>query len=140
MKIDNIHSVWTLVKISHISLSILFIVQTADNSHCAVSPASAFAIATAAAGHGSPPGEKSLPKIIPNIKIFSEGKYFLGIYLNPKQPLICYYNLHGVFLSWFHLRPMWNICNLTPLIWRFFLKLFRNHCLYERQKLQYWRN
>uniref|UniRef100_A0A8C3L1L6 Ras protein specific guanine nucleotide releasing factor 2 n=1 Tax=Chrysolophus pictus TaxID=9089 RepID=A0A8C3L1L6_CHRPC len=30
--------------------------QTADNSHCAVSPASAFAIATAAAGHGSPPG------------------------------------------------------------------------------------
>uniref|UniRef100_A0A8C3CKQ9 Ras protein specific guanine nucleotide releasing factor 2 n=1 Tax=Cairina moschata TaxID=8855 RepID=A0A8C3CKQ9_CAIMO len=31
-------------------------VQTADNSHCAVSPASAFAIATAAAGHGSPPG------------------------------------------------------------------------------------
>jgi len=35
-------------------------VQTADNSHCAVSPASAFAIATAAAGHGSPPGEKNL--------------------------------------------------------------------------------
>uniref|UniRef100_A0A8D2N6C2 Ras protein-specific guanine nucleotide-releasing factor 2 n=1 Tax=Zonotrichia albicollis TaxID=44394 RepID=A0A8D2N6C2_ZONAL len=31
-------------------------VQTADNSHCSVSPASAFAIATAAAGHGSPPG------------------------------------------------------------------------------------
>lgn len=31
--------------------------QTADNSHCSVSPASAFAIATAAAGHGSPPGE-----------------------------------------------------------------------------------
>ncbi|XP_049504847.1 ras-specific guanine nucleotide-releasing factor 2 [Panthera uncia] len=30
--------------------------QTADNSHCSVSPASAFAIATAAAGHGSPPG------------------------------------------------------------------------------------
>ncbi|XP_005288239.2 ras-specific guanine nucleotide-releasing factor 2 isoform X1 [Chrysemys picta bellii] len=30
-------------------------VQTADNSHCSVSPASAFAIATAAAGHGSPP-------------------------------------------------------------------------------------
>uniref|UniRef100_A0A8C0JQP2 Ras protein specific guanine nucleotide releasing factor 2 n=1 Tax=Canis lupus dingo TaxID=286419 RepID=A0A8C0JQP2_CANLU len=29
---------------------------TADNSHCSVSPASAFAIATAAAGHGSPPG------------------------------------------------------------------------------------
>uniref|UniRef100_A0A8C0FEK3 Ras protein specific guanine nucleotide releasing factor 2 n=1 Tax=Bubo bubo TaxID=30461 RepID=A0A8C0FEK3_BUBBB len=29
--------------------------QTADNSHCSVSPASAFAIATAAAGHGSPP-------------------------------------------------------------------------------------
>jgi len=28
----------------------------ADNSHCSVSPASAFAIATAAAGHGSPPG------------------------------------------------------------------------------------
>uniref|UniRef100_A0A8C3KZ50 Ras protein specific guanine nucleotide releasing factor 2 n=1 Tax=Chrysolophus pictus TaxID=9089 RepID=A0A8C3KZ50_CHRPC len=39
-----------------LSLSILFTVQTADNSHCAVSPASAFAIATAAAGHGSPPG------------------------------------------------------------------------------------
>ncbi|NWI52641.1 RGRF2 factor, partial [Calyptomena viridis] len=31
-------------------------VQAADNSHCSVSPASAFAIATAAAGHGSPPG------------------------------------------------------------------------------------
>uniref|UniRef100_A0A452GBF0 Ras protein specific guanine nucleotide releasing factor 2 n=1 Tax=Capra hircus TaxID=9925 RepID=A0A452GBF0_CAPHI len=30
--------------------------QTADSSHCSVSPASAFAIATAAAGHGSPPG------------------------------------------------------------------------------------
>ncbi|XP_072462361.1 ras-specific guanine nucleotide-releasing factor 2 isoform X5 [Notamacropus eugenii] len=30
--------------------------QTADNPHCSVSPASAFAIATAAAGHGSPPG------------------------------------------------------------------------------------
>ncbi|XP_066887341.1 ras-specific guanine nucleotide-releasing factor 2 isoform X5 [Kogia breviceps] len=30
--------------------------QTADNSPCSVSPASAFAIATAAAGHGSPPG------------------------------------------------------------------------------------
>ncbi|EMP29536.1 Ras-specific guanine nucleotide-releasing factor 2 [Chelonia mydas] len=35
-------------------------VQTADNSHCSVSPASAFAIATAAAGHGSPPGENNL--------------------------------------------------------------------------------
>ncbi|KAJ7423666.1 Ras-specific guanine nucleotide-releasing factor 1 [Pitangus sulphuratus] len=35
-------------------------VQAADNSHCSVSPASAFAIATAAAGHGSPPGEKSV--------------------------------------------------------------------------------
>ncbi|PKU38430.1 ras-specific guanine nucleotide-releasing factor 2 [Limosa lapponica baueri] len=34
-------------------------VQTADNSHCSVSPASAFAIATAAAGHGSPPGERN---------------------------------------------------------------------------------
>ncbi|XP_060617702.2 ras-specific guanine nucleotide-releasing factor 2 isoform X1 [Anolis sagrei] len=31
-------------------------VQATDNSHCSVSPASAFAIATAAAGHGSPPG------------------------------------------------------------------------------------
>ncbi|KFO09369.1 Ras-specific guanine nucleotide-releasing factor 2, partial [Balearica regulorum gibbericeps] len=31
-------------------------VQTGDNSYCSVSPASAFAIATAAAGHGSPPG------------------------------------------------------------------------------------
>ncbi|KAF7250541.1 Ras-specific guanine nucleotide-releasing factor 2 [Varanus komodoensis] len=31
-------------------------VQTTDNCHCSVSPASAFAIATAAAGHGSPPG------------------------------------------------------------------------------------
>lgn len=30
--------------------------QVADSTHCAVSPASAFAIATAAAGHGSPPG------------------------------------------------------------------------------------
>ncbi|XP_052599559.1 ras-specific guanine nucleotide-releasing factor 2 isoform X3 [Peromyscus californicus insignis] len=30
--------------------------QAADSSHCSVSPASAFAIATAAAGHGSPPG------------------------------------------------------------------------------------
>uniref|UniRef100_A0A8B9SYF7 Ras protein specific guanine nucleotide releasing factor 2 n=1 Tax=Anas platyrhynchos TaxID=8839 RepID=A0A8B9SYF7_ANAPL len=40
----------------NLSLSVCFTVQTADNSHCAVSPASAFAIATAAAGHGSPPG------------------------------------------------------------------------------------
>ncbi|KAG7476921.1 hypothetical protein MATL_G00087900 [Megalops atlanticus] len=31
-------------------------VQTAENSRCSVSPASAFAIATAAAGHSSPPG------------------------------------------------------------------------------------
>uniref|UniRef100_A0A803T8H6 Ras protein specific guanine nucleotide releasing factor 2 n=1 Tax=Anolis carolinensis TaxID=28377 RepID=A0A803T8H6_ANOCA len=31
-------------------------VQVTDNSHCSVSPASAFAIATAAAGHGSPSG------------------------------------------------------------------------------------
>uniref|UniRef100_A0A803TE39 Ras protein specific guanine nucleotide releasing factor 2 n=1 Tax=Anolis carolinensis TaxID=28377 RepID=A0A803TE39_ANOCA len=30
--------------------------QVTDNSHCSVSPASAFAIATAAAGHGSPSG------------------------------------------------------------------------------------
>uniref|UniRef100_A0A670J6Q7 Ras protein specific guanine nucleotide releasing factor 2 n=1 Tax=Podarcis muralis TaxID=64176 RepID=A0A670J6Q7_PODMU len=30
--------------------------KATDNSHCSVSPASAFAIATAAAGHGSPPG------------------------------------------------------------------------------------
>ncbi|KAG8130945.1 hypothetical protein E2320_017647, partial [Naja naja] len=30
-------------------------VQVTDNGHCSVSPASAFAIATAAAGHGSPP-------------------------------------------------------------------------------------
>ncbi|XP_058025248.1 ras-specific guanine nucleotide-releasing factor 2 isoform X2 [Ahaetulla prasina] len=30
-------------------------VQVTDNGHCPVSPASAFAIATAAAGHGSPP-------------------------------------------------------------------------------------
>uniref|UniRef100_A0A8C0XDX4 Ras-specific guanine nucleotide-releasing factor 2 n=1 Tax=Castor canadensis TaxID=51338 RepID=A0A8C0XDX4_CASCN len=30
-----------------------------DNAHCSVSPASAFAIATAAAGHGSPPGEST---------------------------------------------------------------------------------
>ncbi|KAM6149114.1 LOW QUALITY PROTEIN: ras-specific guanine nucleotide-releasing factor 2 [Erethizon dorsatum] len=30
--------------------------QAADSTHCSVSPASAFAIATAAAGHGSPPG------------------------------------------------------------------------------------
>uniref|UniRef100_A0A8C6IK07 RAS protein-specific guanine nucleotide-releasing factor 2 n=1 Tax=Mus spicilegus TaxID=10103 RepID=A0A8C6IK07_MUSSI len=30
--------------------------QVADSAHCSVSPASAFAIATAAAGHGSPPG------------------------------------------------------------------------------------
>ncbi|XP_029412070.1 ras-specific guanine nucleotide-releasing factor 2 isoform X6 [Nannospalax galili] len=30
--------------------------QVADNAHCSVSPASAFAIATAAAGYGSPPG------------------------------------------------------------------------------------
>lgn len=36
-----------------------FAVQATDNCHCSVSPASAFAIATAAAGHGSPPGEPS---------------------------------------------------------------------------------
>ncbi|XP_050009851.1 ras-specific guanine nucleotide-releasing factor 2 isoform X5 [Alexandromys fortis] len=30
--------------------------QATDSPHCSVSPASAFAIATAAAGHGSPPG------------------------------------------------------------------------------------
>uniref|UniRef100_A0A8U8CBT3 Uncharacterized protein n=1 Tax=Geospiza parvula TaxID=87175 RepID=A0A8U8CBT3_GEOPR len=41
----------------NVFLSFPFTVQTADNSHCSVSPASAFAIATAAAGHGSPPGE-----------------------------------------------------------------------------------
>ncbi|XP_006870648.1 PREDICTED: ras-specific guanine nucleotide-releasing factor 2 [Chrysochloris asiatica] len=36
--------------------------QTADNGHCSVSPASAFAIATAAAGHGSPPGFNNTEK------------------------------------------------------------------------------
>ena len=40
-----------------ISILLKYPGQTADNSHCSVSPASAFAIATAAAGHGSPPGE-----------------------------------------------------------------------------------
>lgn len=30
-----------------------------DNTRCSVSPASAFAIATAAAGHGSPPPENT---------------------------------------------------------------------------------
>ncbi|XP_032966393.1 ras-specific guanine nucleotide-releasing factor 2 isoform X2 [Rhinolophus ferrumequinum] len=34
--------------------------QAADSSHCSVSPASAFAIATAAAGHGSPPAVPQL--------------------------------------------------------------------------------
>uniref|UniRef100_A0A8C8AQQ0 Ras protein specific guanine nucleotide releasing factor 2 n=1 Tax=Otus sunia TaxID=257818 RepID=A0A8C8AQQ0_9STRI len=47
-------------KIVNFSLSDPFTVQTADNSHCSVSPASAFAIATAAAGHGSPPGERKV--------------------------------------------------------------------------------
>ncbi|KAM5257588.1 ras-specific guanine nucleotide-releasing factor 2 isoform 2-T2 [Hipposideros larvatus] len=37
--------------------------QTADSSHCSVSPASAFAIATAAAGHGSPPGFNNTERI-----------------------------------------------------------------------------
>lgn len=36
---------------------IFLAVQVTDNGHCPVSPASAFAIATAAAGHGSPPGK-----------------------------------------------------------------------------------
>uniref|UniRef100_A0A8C0XFB9 Ras-specific guanine nucleotide-releasing factor 2 n=1 Tax=Castor canadensis TaxID=51338 RepID=A0A8C0XFB9_CASCN len=36
-----------------------YIFCVADNAHCSVSPASAFAIATAAAGHGSPPGEST---------------------------------------------------------------------------------
>uniref|UniRef100_A0A672MI73 Ras-specific guanine nucleotide-releasing factor 2-like n=1 Tax=Sinocyclocheilus grahami TaxID=75366 RepID=A0A672MI73_SINGR len=35
---------------------LFFLVQSAENSRCSVSPASAFAIATAAAGHSSPPG------------------------------------------------------------------------------------
>ncbi|GAB0205996.1 ras-specific guanine nucleotide-releasing factor 2 [Grus japonensis] len=38
-------------------------VQTGDNSYCSVSPASAFAIATAAAGHGSPPGFNNFERI-----------------------------------------------------------------------------
>ncbi|XP_070268365.1 ras-specific guanine nucleotide-releasing factor 2 isoform X2 [Myotis yumanensis] len=37
--------------------------QMADSSHCSVSPASAFAIATAAAGHGSPPGFNNTDRI-----------------------------------------------------------------------------
>ncbi|XP_019508128.1 PREDICTED: ras-specific guanine nucleotide-releasing factor 2 [Hipposideros armiger] len=41
--------------------------QTADSSHCSVSPASAFAIATAAAGHGSPPGP---PRCFPSCSSF----------------------------------------------------------------------
>lgn len=48
------------VEAVNFSLSVPFTVQTADNSHCSVSPASAFAIATAAAGHGSPPGERNM--------------------------------------------------------------------------------
>ncbi|XP_070373966.1 ras-specific guanine nucleotide-releasing factor 2 isoform X8 [Equus asinus] len=39
--------------------------QTTDNSHCSVSPASAFAIATAAAGHGSPPGCRRKSRSLP---------------------------------------------------------------------------
>ncbi|KAG8598449.1 hypothetical protein GDO81_002617 [Engystomops pustulosus] len=39
-------------------------VQTSDNSRCcSVSPASAFAIATAAAGHGSPPGFNNMERM-----------------------------------------------------------------------------
>uniref|UniRef100_A0A670Y3I2 Ras protein specific guanine nucleotide releasing factor 2 n=1 Tax=Pseudonaja textilis TaxID=8673 RepID=A0A670Y3I2_PSETE len=38
-----------------IFIFIFLAVQVTDNGHCSVSPASAFAIATAAAGHGSPP-------------------------------------------------------------------------------------
>ncbi|XP_053768153.1 ras-specific guanine nucleotide-releasing factor 2 isoform X7 [Desmodus rotundus] len=37
--------------------------QMADSPHCPVSPASAFAIATAAAGHGSPPGFNNTDRI-----------------------------------------------------------------------------
>ncbi|XP_004640990.1 ras-specific guanine nucleotide-releasing factor 2 [Octodon degus] len=37
--------------------------QTADGTHCSVSPASAFAIATAAAGHGSPPGFNNMERM-----------------------------------------------------------------------------
>ncbi|XP_045427629.1 ras-specific guanine nucleotide-releasing factor 2 isoform X3 [Pipistrellus kuhlii] len=37
--------------------------QMTDSSHCSVSPASAFAIATAAAGHGSPPGFNNTDRI-----------------------------------------------------------------------------
>ncbi|ELK11484.1 Ras-specific guanine nucleotide-releasing factor 2 [Pteropus alecto] len=37
--------------------------QTVDSPHCSVSPASAFAIATAAAGHGSPPGFNNTERI-----------------------------------------------------------------------------
>ncbi|XP_064422832.1 ras-specific guanine nucleotide-releasing factor 2 [Latimeria chalumnae] len=38
-------------------------VQSAENTRCSVSPASAFAIATAAAGHGSPPGFNNSERI-----------------------------------------------------------------------------
>ncbi|XP_032070315.1 ras-specific guanine nucleotide-releasing factor 2 [Thamnophis elegans] len=38
-------------------------VQVTDNGHCSVSPASAFAIATAAAGHGSPPAFNNSERI-----------------------------------------------------------------------------
>ncbi|XP_036134445.1 ras-specific guanine nucleotide-releasing factor 2 isoform X2 [Molossus molossus] len=37
--------------------------QMTDSPHCSVSPASAFAIATAAAGHGSPPGFSNTDRI-----------------------------------------------------------------------------
>lgn len=46
-----------VVWIKGLSLSLLFFTgQVTENNRCSVSPASAFAIATAAAGHSSPPG------------------------------------------------------------------------------------
>lgn len=51
----------------------------------------------------------------------SEDKYFLGIYLNPKQPLICYYNLLGVLCTLCFV----NSKNIT----KFLSKILNDHCI-----------
>lgn len=52
--LSSLHQWWVFV-----FCTFLPTVPAAENSRCSVSPASAFAIATAAAGHSSPPGTQT---------------------------------------------------------------------------------
>lgn len=61
--INKINSLYVDVELTLITIYLFSAVQSNDNSRCTMSPASAFAIATAAAGHSTPQGQNSKVKV-----------------------------------------------------------------------------